>query len=239
MKAAAASAAAGRHAGLDTLRGIAIAAMVAYHFGFDLQYFKLIDANPYESPWWIAARTCILSSFLFLSGFSFVLAQDRQRAPGAFWRRWLQLAGCALLVSAGSYAMFPRSFIYFGVLHAIAVMWLLSLLYRPAGISGISSVILALLAPYFIQHPVFDSRWLNWTGLVTHKPVTEDYVPLLPWIGMFWLGMLAYRAAALRGHILSFASFAPLAKAGQWPLTIYMLHQPLLIGALMLATGRS
>ena len=28
-----------------------------------------------------------------------------------------------------------------------------------------------------------DSRWTNWVGFVTHKPVTEDYAPVLPWLG--------------------------------------------------------
>ena len=47
--------------------------------------------------------------------------QQRQGWP-RFWRRWLQIAGCALLVSLGSAWMFPRSYISFGVLHGIALM---------------------------------------------------------------------------------------------------------------------
>ncbi|MBU6438553.1 MAG: DUF1624 domain-containing protein, partial [Betaproteobacteria bacterium] len=131
MRTAATSAAgkSARHGGLDTLRGIAIVAMVAYHFAFDLQYFRLIDADPYRSPVWMVCRTLILSSFLFLSGFSFQLAAARGRQQGDFWRRWAQVAGCALLVTAGSAWMFPRSFISFGVLHAVAAMWLVSLAY--------------------------------------------------------------------------------------------------------------
>ena len=38
------------------------------------------------------------------------------------WRRWRQVAGCALLVSAGSAWMFPRSWIYWCALHGMAVM---------------------------------------------------------------------------------------------------------------------
>lgn len=40
----------------------------------------------------------------------------------SFWTRWKQVAGAALLVSLGSYFIYPESYIYFGVLHAIAVM---------------------------------------------------------------------------------------------------------------------
>jgi uncharacterized membrane protein len=85
---------------------------------------------------------------------------------------------------------------------------------------------------------VFDNRWLNWTGLVTRKPVTEDYVPVLPWLGVLLLGLaagqwlLAHRRGVLAGALP--AALMPLARLGRWPLTFYMVHQPVLI-ALALA----
>ena len=88
-----------------------------------------------------------------------------------------------------------------------------------------------------MQHALFDSRWTNWVGLVTRKPVTEDYVPVLPWLGvMLWglaLGqwLLARRRPWIGGALPH--ALRPLALLGRWPLTIYMLHQPILIGALM------
>jgi uncharacterized membrane protein len=90
-----------------------------------------------------------------------------------------------------------------------------------------------------VEHPFFDTRLTNWVGLVTRKPITEDYVPLLPWLGvMLWglaLGqwMLERRRGWLAGPLP--AALGPLAFIGRWPLTIYMLHQPLLIGSLMAA----
>ncbi|MFH4247209.1 heparan-alpha-glucosaminide N-acetyltransferase domain-containing protein, partial [Acinetobacter baumannii] len=50
---------------------------------------------------------------------------------------------------------------------------------------------IAIVLPQLVQHPVFDSRWTNWTGLVTRKPITEDYVPLLPGLGVMWWGPAA------------------------------------------------
>ena len=47
------------------------------------------------------------------------------RAPARAAGGWWQVAGAALLVSAGSYLVFPNSFIYFGVLHGIAAMLVL------------------------------------------------------------------------------------------------------------------
>ena len=88
----------------------------------------------------------------------------------------------------------------------------------------------------FVAHPFFDTRWTNWIGLVTHKPVTEDYVPVLPWLGVMWWGVAAAAVAAGASAGVADAAAAaralrPLAVLGRWSLSFYMLHQPVLIGA--------
>ena len=37
--------------------------------------------------------------------------------------------------------------------------------------------------------PGLNGRALNWLGLVSRKPFTEDYVPVLPWLGVLWWGL--------------------------------------------------
>ena len=102
---------------------------------------------------------------------------------------------------------------------------------------------LALALPWLVQHPFFDTRWTNWLGLVTHKPVAEDYVPVLPWLGLMLWGLALgqsvqvcrWLAGGLVGGLVGGLAgpVRGLALLGRWPLTVYMLHQPLLIGALM------
>jgi uncharacterized membrane protein len=224
-----------RVGGLDALRGTAIVAMAIYHFCFDLRHFRVTRSDFEHDPFWLAARTLILSSFLLIAGISTVLAR-RDAAADARWVRHVAvIAGAALLVTAASALMFPRSFIWFGVLHAIAVSLVLArpLVDRPAlaAIAGIAVIV----AGVSFAHPAFDDRALRWIGFMTHKPVTEDYVPLFPWTGVLLVGLAA-------GHWLvrtRFALLAPLAQApallrwmGRHSLAIYLLHQPLLIGAL-------
>src|SRR5690348_4771832 len=104
---------------LDALRGGAIVAMIVYHFCFDLRYFGVARWDFEHDVRWLTARALILSSFLLISGISAVLA-ERQPSPRMQWLRHIGLiAAAALLVSAGSYLLFPQSFIWFGVLHAI------------------------------------------------------------------------------------------------------------------------
>ena len=222
---------------LDALRAVAILWMAVFHFCFDLNHFRLIERqNFYTDPFWTWQRTCIVSLFLFCAGLGQAVAWHQQQSWPRFWRRWAQIAGCALLVSAGSYFMFPRSFISFGVLHGIAVMLVLVRLSAGWGRWLWPLGLVAIALPHVVQHPVFDSRWTNWTGFVTRKPVTEDYVPLLPWLGVMWWGMaagqwvLAHRRQWFTGGVAPFAR--PLAVLGRWSLSFYMLHQPVLIGLL-------
>jgi len=63
-----------RVASIDAVRAIALIAMIAYHFCFDLRYFGVIRADFEHDPFWLGARTIILSSFLLLAGVSLVLA---------------------------------------------------------------------------------------------------------------------------------------------------------------------
>jgi len=224
-----------RAARLDALRGVAMLWMTVYHFCFDLTQLRWLDANFYDDPHWVVQRLCIVSLFLACAGASQACGQP---SWPRFWRRWAQIAACALLVTAGSYLMFPRSFISFGVLHGMAVMLILLRLAGPrlaplaAGLAGLACV----LAPQFVHHPFFDTRWTDWAGLVTHKPITEDYVPLLPWFGlMLWGHALARQLPRLLAAPLP-RGLAPLAWLGRWSLSYYMLHQPVMLGMLFLAS---
>jgi len=222
---------------LDALRALSMIWMALYHFGFDLDHFGFIRQNFYTDPVWTVQRSCIVSLFLFCAGVGQAIALDQHQPWPRFWRRWAQVAACALLVSLSSWWMFPRSYISFGVLHAIALMLIAMRLTAGAGRWLWPLGLVALALPQLVQHAWFDTRWTNWIGLVTHKPVTEDYVPLLPWAGVMWWGLaagqwvLARRRVWITGTLP--APLAPLAALGRWSLSFYMLHQPVLIGLLM------
>jgi len=207
--------------------------MTGFHFFFDLHQFHLLDADFYRDPFWTTQRSCIVSMFLLCAGLSQALGEP---AWPRFWRRWGQIVVCALLVTAGSLWMFPQSFISFGVLHGMAVMLLLLRLLKPAPRVCLLLGLALVAAPHFLQHPLFDSRWTDWVGLVTHKPQTEDYVPVMPWFGlMLWgYGLGRWRPTLLAGELPSPA--LPLAFLGRWSLSYYMLHQPVLIAILSLLT---
>jgi uncharacterized membrane protein len=227
-----------RHERLDALRAVAIVWMAIFHFSFDLNHFGFTHQDFHRDPFWTGQRTCIVSLFLFCAGLGQAVAMRQGQGWPRFWRRWMQVAACAVLVSVGSWFMFPGSYISFGVLHGIALMLIVTRLTASWGRWLWPLGLIALLLPQFVQHPFFDTRLTNWVGLITHRPLTEDYVPLLPWLGVMWWGVatgqwvFVQRPQWLAGALPRTAR--PLAVLGRWSLAFYMLHQPVLIGLLML-----
>lgn len=241
MVAAMPNARADRFDAIDALRGVAIVWMTAYHFAFDLNHFGWIRQDFYRDPAWTWQRTAIVSLFLFCAGLGQAVAVAQGQSWSRFWRRWAQVAGCALLVTLGSWFMFPNSFIYFGVLHGIAVMLILVRLTASWGAWLWLAGALAIASKFGAEalhaaQPGLDflnARAWNWLGWISRKPITEDYVPLVPWLGVMWWGMATGQwLLARRPALLARAAPAPLAWLGRWSLSWYMLHQPVLLGLL-------
>ena len=237
----------GRIDAIDALRGFAMVWMTVFHFCFDLNQFGHIHQDLYRDPVWTWQRSAIVSLFLLCAGLGQAIAVAQGQSWSRFGRRWAQVAGCAVLVTAGSWVMYPKSFIYFGVLHGLAVMLLIARLTADWGRWLWPLGALALALPWAVQPllngplhawtETLNSPALNWLGLITRKPVTEDYVPLLPWLGVLWWGLAAGQWLLARSWLPSarplHGAVGRLAVLGRWSLSYYMLHQPVLIGALM------
>jgi len=236
---------------LDSTRGFAMVWMTVFHFCFDLNNARIIQQDFYHDPFWTWQRTCILSLFLLCAGAGQAVAHAEGQSWRQFGRRWLHIAAAAGLVSLGSWFMFPNSYIYFGVLHGMAVMLLLVRLMAPLGAwcAGAGVLVLAthLIAGRALSAGAsslfgldFDARGLNWLGLITRLPITEDYVPLFPWLGVMLLGFAGMQLLLKRSGtppIKRQSSWVrrALARLGRYSLSYYLLHQPVMLGLLWLA----
>jgi len=111
---------------VDALRGFAVAQMIVYHFIYDLSYFGWIDVAMTRDQPWVLWRTAIVTQFLLLVGVSLTLRSSFKPAAADFWKRWLQIAAAALLVSVASWLVFGPRLIYFGILHFAAASLLMA-----------------------------------------------------------------------------------------------------------------
>ncbi len=228
---------------VDALRGFAVAQMIVYHFIYDLNHFGYLRLAMTRDQPWLGWRTAIVSQFLLLVGVSLVLRLARRPGWRDFWLRWAQVAAAAALVSIGSWLMFGPRFIYIGILHFIAVALLVA---RPLAPLREWNFVLAagvLAAWWLYRGPAFNAAPANILGFVTVKPRTEDYVPLFPWLAAVLAGLGLGSLWQRRGFALTplwqHLNARPprlLVLAGTWALTVYLLHQPIMIGLFWLVS---
>ena len=220
-----------RSQALDALRGLGIFLMVIFHFCYDLTLFGLAEIPIYSDFYWIAFRYCILTLFLSSVGMSLYLHHKREINWLSYRRRLLLLAANALLITAVTYITLREQYIFFGILHLIAVSSLLGLLFLRLGWLNLLLGLAVLFIGFNYGHPIFNQFGLRWLGMLTVATGSADFTPIFPWFGLVLLGMFI---AYLLGNKIYIGGpgLGPFALAGRYGLWIYMLHQPILWGIL-------
>ena len=224
---------------LDVSRGFAIFLMFIYHFSFDLDYYGFIQQNFTQDEFWINFRIIIVFFFLLIMGISLYLSCYRGLSKKRFLQRLYLLIIYSALVSLSSWVMYPKSMIFFGILHFITLSSVLGLLFVRLGKFNLALGLLLILTSQTFNHSFFDQTYMQWFGLMTKLPITVDYVPVLPWFGVVLIGMYIGQVFAqqptksfLKNWRAVNSSSKILALAGRYSLHIYMLHQPLFLGIL-------
>lgn len=229
-----------RYQALDIARGLALLNMAVFHTGWDLYYFGVSPIDVTTHPGWVVFQKLILSSFLLLVGMGLVISTENGVRWPRFWRREAVLVAAALAVTAGTYWMFPEYFVFFGVLHAIALFSLLGLALRKLPWPALLAIGLAWVGiSYSWSDPAFTERQLAWIGFWPVSPATADVVPIFPWFGVVVIGMGAlklFRRFAWGQRLLAAQSPEPalrgLALIGGHSLAFYLVHQPVILAVL-------
>lgn len=236
-----------RYALPDTLRGLTLLSMIAYHGCWDMVYILGADWPWYQSTGAYLWQQSICWTFILLSGFSFSLGRRH-------WRRGWLVFGCGAVVTAVTLVVMPGQEIWFGVLTLLGSCMLLgALLERPLGRVP-APVGLALSAALFVLTRNVNRGTLGFEGLrlaalpgALYRNMataylgfpfpgfhSTDYFSLVPWGFLFLTGYFLFR---LTGQRLAAAPdlgrCAPLEALGRRSLLVYMLHQPVLYGLTM------
>ncbi|MBD3313715.1 DUF1624 domain-containing protein [Candidatus Woesearchaeota archaeon] len=224
---------------VDFLRGIAILMMVFYHFMWDLWYLDVIDASV-SSGFFNIFQTLTAGLFIFIVGVSLVLSYNlKKRRYRYFLIRGLKIFAGGLVITAGSLAFSPDAFVFFGILHFIGLSIIIAALFVRFTYFNLLIGTLSIAAGIYLEKFIFSFPWLVWLGF-RHPVSTLDLYPLLPWIGLVFLGMFAgkmlypkgNRAFSLKIISLKIKNISrPVQYMGRHAFLIYFLHLPVVFAA--------
>jgi len=214
-----------RDTSLDLMRGIAIIMMVAFHFIYDLNSFGFTQI-PLFTHWAGIAWRCLIV-FLFLSavGISLVIAHKDNLKIKKILKRLFYLGLAALLVSAGTFIMFPDGWVYFGILHLIWTSSLIAIVFVNLPKTSLFIALIILIASIFDQPNIS----LISNIFESYLPVgSVDYYPLFPWLSFVFIGIYL-------GHFPHYKKFFSVRSSwiemmGRHALLIYLSHQIILFG---------
>ena len=229
----------GRLIAVDWLRTLAIVAMAAFHFGRDFEVLGLVPpGTTFGGLWDLSART-IASTFIFLAGLSLWLAHGRGFRRRPYLLRLTQVAGAAAAISLVTWIAVPGAWVRFGILHSIALSSVLALPFLRAPAWGTASAAaLVLWGMPILRGTAFDGLLWVWTGLGTEVPPMMDYEPMVPWLAPFLAGLAFGQAGGIALFRWGPARPGRLARALAWPgrhaLPIYLVHQPALLGTIVI-----
>ena len=215
---------------LDSLRATALVMMLVLNFVTDLNHFGIMNTETGDQWWWLARIAASL--FVGISGVSYFLAHRLEYDFTKTSGRTKRLIFWAFVITIITYIFEPSAYVRFGVLHLLALASIVAfpVARKPEFALGIGLILLII--------PLSSNSNLVWLGLRETGFLAVDYFPLNPWLGIFFIGL------ALASRI--YPEGKPLTEI-QWPekwlwfgrntLTIYVIHQPILIGLLVL-TGQ-
>jgi len=211
---------------IDFYRGLAVILMVIFNYTFTLRYFNIYSV---EGGWfyWFLLPRLIGGTFIFLAGFSVMLAYKKSKDKTKSINHGITIFFFGLLVTLITWLLFPRDFIIFGILHLIGLSIILSRFFyqfRHKLFLGILLVIIGL----YLGNLIFDFPWLLWLGFVPTNFSTFDYWPLLPWFGLFLVGMHFGKEHRIKKRTIRNPAINIFSVLGRNSLVIYLIHQILL-----------
>ncbi|MCK5019794.1 MAG: DUF1624 domain-containing protein [Candidatus Peribacteraceae bacterium] len=196
------------------MRTIAIVMMIVFHFIYDLNEFTNITIN-IKSEGMEIFKIITASLFLFVAGISTNFSKNQ-------FKRALIVIGAGIIITLTTYIYNPNTFIRFGILHCIGVGMLILIPLNKLKELNILLGLFILMIP--IQFPP--------------PHTTLDYYPLLPWLAVMLIGFGIGHYLFVRKNIFQKKSYSKslsnLTFLGRHTLLIYMIHQPIIIGVLMI-----
>lgn len=234
---------------LDSLRGTSIISMIAFHLCYDLFMIYGINTSWYFYPITAVWERSICVVFILVSGMCLNFSEN-----GIKRGILLNLTGFA--VTCVTVTAEPNQAVWFGVLNLIGCsMMIVSVLsdnlkkIRPLSGALISFLLYAvsydvpkgyvgLFGLDIVKLPdfLYSCKYLAFLGFPSSDFFSTDFFPLIPWIFLFAAGFYLWNFIVEKNLTKYFELKIPvLDKIGRYSLWIYLAHQPIIMGILMLA----
>lgn len=230
---------------IDFLRGLAIILMIFYHLFFDINFLEILSLPFVESLGWNIYRDIIAISFLLLVGISLNLSFNKTKNTlnknqiyFKYIKRGLKIFSWGLIITLFTSIFIGQGYVIMGILHLIGISIILSIpfLLTNKNYSLIFGIIVLLIG-IFLQFQTCSYNFLIPLGCPTSNFYTIDYFPIFPWFGVILLGLFLGKTF-YKENISKFSHVIPVKAGihtlGKYSLIIYLLHQPIIIGILLL-----
>ena len=236
---------------IDEYRGLVVLNMVLYHAIWDLVFMFGNDWYWFieERQGW---RIWIGGSFILISGFCWQMSRNPMK-------RGLLVYLCGVIVSAVTLLFTPDAKIIFGVLTLLGSSMLLMIPFdlvfqKIHPIIGIVVSVAVFFLTFGVNKGYFGfgevklmdvpEEWYA-NGFTTYLGFPEsgffsaDYYTIFPWFFLFMTGYFLYSLYAKYKtkkveKVLKASICPPLGWVGRHALIIYMIHQPVIYGGLLL-----
>jgi uncharacterized membrane protein len=223
---------------IDILRTNAVLVMIIFHTLYLRSYFGIHYTDMNHLYWlWFAGGG---GTFMFLAGLSLTITYSRGKSISGFMLRGAKIFGWGVGITLLTLLIAPDEYVRFGILQFFGIAFILAPFFvRFRYINLTAGAALMAIGFYVWQHRIiFGFPWLLW--LMPYNFSTMDYWPLVPWFGLFLLGMffgkILYPQGNRRFHIPDFNNrvISALTLPGRHPLGIYLAQWPAIIGILLL-----
>ncbi len=229
---------------IDFARGIAVVLMIAFNYSVTLDYFKIFSMG---GGWlyWLLFPRLVAGTFILLAGISFFIMAEKiknfQELKRRSFLRGVKIFALGFLATAATFFLTPTQTIWFGILHFFGISFLLAPFFVNVKKLILPLGMVLIAAGFFLNTIPLSHSWLLWLGLPPANFQTFDYFPLLPWFGVFLLGIfLGEKFYSSEKRNIHFSTQPKILEGinflGRHSLKIYVAHQPLLI-ILLFALG--
>jgi len=220
---------------IDAFRGLSILLMIVHHLAYDLYTYCAAPSWVYFNPVFDIFQPFFAAGFIFVSGISARFSRNNLKRGGE-----MLLFGC--LLSAVTYLF--GSPVWFGILHFLGLsavlmhflqryidripLWLAPLIWA-AGYSVCSRA-------FPVWLPGGSTPLFVFLNIIPYGFFSADFFPIFPWIFIYLLGNFFGKFVCEKKLPDYFykTKIPFLAAVGRNTMWVYLAHQPVIFGILML-----